>query len=232
MDNVGQLQVEKLTSPDYSVAKIIMPADYTLTVEASAMISMDTNVSMETKLKGGLLGGIKRVMSAESLTVNEFTAQGGPGEIMIAPGPPGDLVYHQLKKGETLYLQSSAYVASTPGVETDMKWQGFKNSFFGGAGLFLVKVTGEGTVFFNAYGAILEIPVQDNYVVDTGYIVGFESTLTYNVTFLQGLKTSLLGGEGLVCQFSGSGKVWIQTRKISPFAIWLWPFRPNKKDND
>jgi uncharacterized protein (TIGR00266 family) len=87
--------------------------------------------------------------------------------------------------------------------------------FFSGEGLILLKCSGIGDIFFNSYGAILELDVEDEVYVDTGFIVAFESTLNYQVTTLPGArpgtnwKSLFLGGEGLVCRFSGRGKVWI-----------------------
>ena len=72
-------------------------------------------------------------------------------------------------------------------------------------------------------------------MVDTGYIVAFEDTLNYNVEVLNGLsfknlKTSIFGGEGLVARFSGTGKLWIQTRNVYPFVNFLHAFRPVKSN--
>ena len=79
--------------------------------------------------------------------------------------------------------------------------------------------------------------VTDDYYVDTGYIVAFEDTLDYKVTVLPGLsrggkvKSFFFGGEGLVCKFSGQGKVWVQTRNVNPFLNWIHRFRPTKNNN-
>ncbi len=224
------LQFEILGKPDYGFLKLRLAAGQSLCVEASAMAAMDTNLVMKTRMKGGLMASLKRGLAGESLFMNEFTAEGGPGEICIAPGAIGDLAHYRIQPGKSIYLQSGAYVASSPEVKVDTKWDGFRG-FFSGTGLFLLKVEGNGDLFFNAYGGLVEIPVQGNYVIDTGYIAAFEDSLNYEVTLLGGLKTSLLGGEGLVCRFSGQGKIWLQTRQIYPFLRWLWPFRP-QKNND
>ncbi len=205
--------------PDFAFLTVKIPGNQTLKVEASAMATMDTNVEMKTKLKGGL----GRFLTGESLFINEFTAQGGPGEIKIAPGAPGDLE-HVYLTGETMYLQSSAFVASTMGVETDSKWQGMKG-FFSGESLFLIRCSGQGDLWFNTYGAMIEIEVAGNYVVDTGYIVAFTEGLQYSVTSVGGMKSLFLSGEGLVCRFTGEGKVWIQTRQVPALSWWVWPYR-------
>ena len=210
--------------PDFAFLTVQIPAGETLKVEASAMATMDTNLVMKTKMKGGL----SRLLTGESLFTNEFTAQHGPGQIGIAPGSPGDLEHVHLNN-ETIYLQSSSFVASTPGVQTDSKWQGFKG-FFSGESLFLIRCSGTGDLWFNTYGAMIEVDVTQDYIVDTGYIVAFTEGLQYEVRMLGGLRTSFLSSEGLVCRFSGQGKVWIQTRQVPAFAWWTLPFRPQKNN--
>lgn len=208
--------------PDYAFLTVQLPANQTLKVEASAMATMDVNVEMKTKFKGGL----GRFLTGESLFINEYTAVGGRGEIKIAPGAPGDLD-HVYLEGSTIYLQNSAYVASGMGVEIESKWQGMKG-FFSGENLFLIRCYGQGDLWFNTYGAMIEIDVAGDYVVDTGHIVAFTEGLQYSVHKVGGYKSLFLSGEGLVCRFQGQGKVWIQTRNVSPFALWTRPFRPVK----
>src|SRR5690606_22208095 len=107
---IRQLEVEEQPGyqfriegrPDYAFLTVQIPPDETLKVEASAMATMDTNLRMKTKLRGGL----GRVVTGESIFVNEFTAEGGPGEIGIAPGSPGDMV-HLYLNDETVFLQNS-----------------------------------------------------------------------------------------------------------------------------
>lgn len=210
--------------PDYAFLTVQMPADSTLKVEASAMASMDTNLVMKTKMRGGL----GRLMTSESIFINEFTAEAGPGEISIAPGSPGDMG-HVFLDGNTIFLQNSAYVASDAGVEVETKWQGLTKGFFSGESLFLIRCSGKGDLWFNTYGAMIEIDVDGDYVVDTGNIVAFTEGLEYNITKVGGYKSLFFSGEGFVCRFSGQGKVWIQTRSSQAFASWLFPFRPIKK---
>lgn len=101
----------------------------------------------------------------------------------------------------------------------------------------LVKAQGTGDVFFNSYGAILEFDVRDSLLIDTGFVVAFEDTLQYRIQVLKGsrpaktLKNFFFGGEGFVCRFSGQGRVWVQTRQVSPLLQWIFPFRPAKKSD-
>ena len=213
--------------PDFAYLTVQVPGQQTMKVEGSAMATMSTNMEMKTKMKGGF----GRLLGGESIFINEFTAQGGPGEIGIAPGSPGDMEHQYISGGQEIYLQSSAFVASSMGVEVDSKWQGFKG-FFSGESLFLLRCAGQGDLWFNTYGAIIEVDVNGGYVVDTGCIVAFTSGLQYNVTMLGGYKSLFFSGEGLVCRFSGQGRVWIQTRQVGAFASWVWPFRPPPPKNN
>ncbi len=212
--------------PDFAFLTVNLPANQTLKVEASAMATMDNNLRMKTKFKGGL----GRFLTGESLFINEFTAEKGPGEIKIAPGPPGDLEHIYLDN-DTIYLQNSAYVASAIEVNVETKWQGMIKGFFSGESLFLIRCSGVGDLWFNTYGAIIPIDVDGDYVVDTGHIVAFTDGLDYNVRSIGGYKSLFFSGEGLVCRFQGTGRVWIQTRRVQAFARWVFPFRPAKRRN-
>lgn len=209
--------------PDYSYLTVKIPANQMLKVEASSMATMDTHIKMKTRMKGGL----GRFLTGESIFINEFTAENAPGEIGIAPATPGDL-YHQYLDGDTIYLQNSAFVASTRGVTVESKWQGMVKGFFSGEKLFLIRCSGVGDLWFNTYGAMIEIDVNDDYVVDTGNIVAFTEGLEYKITKVGGYKSLFFSGEGFVCRFSGKGKVWIQTRSAVGFASWAQYFRPAK----
>ena len=160
------------------------------------MAAMDPTIT----LKAGIRQTLGRAFGGESMVINTFTADRGPGEVIFAPGAPGDAMHYHLDMN-TLMVQRGAFVAHTDGVELTGKWQGAKG-FFSGKGLVLLQASGTGDLFFNSYGAILEIDVRGEYIVDTGYVVAFENTLNYNVDVLPGLKTGgkiksfLFGGEG------------------------------------
>ncbi|MBN2625954.1 MAG: TIGR00266 family protein [Spirochaetales bacterium] len=214
-------------APDYALVNITIPAGKTLKAEASSMAYMDSSLKMKTKMGGGF----KRMLSGENLFVNEFTAAEGEAQIGVAPGTPGD-IRHLYLEDETVYIQNSAFLASSPDLQTGIEFQGFKG-FFSGEKIFMIKCSGTGDLWFNSFGGILEIDVKNNYVVDTGHIVGFTGGLTYDVRPVGGLKSLFFSKEGLVCRFSGEGKIWIQTRLAPAFVTWADGFRriEKKKDN-
>ncbi|MBD3882213.1 TIGR00266 family protein [Phormidium tenue FACHB-886] len=221
-------------SPAYASLHLKLRANETVLVESGAMAAMDASIQMKSKVKGGLVKGIGRMLGGESLFISEFTAVDQSGELILSPGVPGDVQYYQLDGSRSLMVQSSGFLAASPTVEIDTKFQGFKG-FFSGESLFLLKVNGTGDFWFSSYGAILEIPVEGDYVVDTGYIVAFEDTLNYKVEMLgglsfRGLRTGVFGGDGLVCRFAGKGKLWVQSRQLYPFINFLNAFRPVKSN--
>ena len=216
--------------PDFASLTVMLDNGEQVVTEAGAMMGMSGQLKMETNMKGGLLGAAKRALGGESIFMNTYTADADGQRIDIAPSAPGD-IHHEELNGNTLFVQSGSYLASGTGVEVDSKWGGAK-TFFGGEGLFMLKISGTGPVWISSYGAIHEVHVSDTYVVDTGHIVGFEDTLTFNVKKVGGLKSLFFSGEGLVCEFSGQGRLWIQTRNAPSLAGFLHPFRPEKANNN
>lgn len=229
----NQLAFNISLRPDFSLLTVQLQQGQKVFAEPSAMASMSPTLTLKAGLKGGALKSLGRMFGGESLIVNTFTATSGPGEVVFAPGHLGDTQHYRLTGG-SLLLQRGAYMANSEGVEINGKWQGAKG-FFSGEGLVLLKASGVGDVFFNSYGAILQVDVTNDYYVDTGYVVAFEDTLQYQVQVVPGLrgggfKRLFFSGEGLVCRFSGQGKVWIQTRYVSPYLSWINQFRPTKKN--
>ncbi|MDY7021916.1 MAG: TIGR00266 family protein [Cyanobacteriota bacterium] len=220
-------------SPSYASLRLDLKPHQTVIVESGAMAAMDSCIKMQSQLKGGLMKGVGRMLSGESLFLSEFRAENQPGQLFLSPGIPGDILHYSLQ-GNGLMIQSSGFVASGDRVNLDTNFQGFKG-FFSGESLFLIRATGEGDIWLNSYGAILEISVDGDYVVDTGYIVAFEDTLDYSVEIIGGLafknlKTGILGGEGLVCRFRGQGKLWIQSRQLMSLLNFFYPFRPTQSN--
>ncbi len=225
--------------PDFPLLRVRLAQGQSCFAEPSAMVTMDPAVSLKAGLRGGLGKSMGRLMGGESLIQNTFTANAGAGEVSFAAGALGDIVHYRLDGAGSLMLSRGAYLVSSGGIALDAKWQGMRG-FFSGAGMVLLRAHGQGDVFFNAYGALLPIDVDGHSYVDTGYVVAFEDTLSYRVTVMPGLrpgnaaklKTFFLGGEGLICEFSGKGRVWVQTRQIGSFLSWVYPYRRVQQKNN
>jgi uncharacterized protein (TIGR00266 family) len=221
------MQNNVLYRPSYSLLQLLLDPGEQVLAESGAMVSMTPNVQIQTSAKGGILGGLKRaVLGGESFFINTFTCQGGPGEMTLAPSLPGDIM-HVPMAGGTLFVQSGSYICSSAAIQTDTSWAGGRG-FFSGEGLFLLKCDGAGDLFVSSYGAIhmVELQAGQQYLVDTGHMVAFEATVTYNVQAVGGLKSTLLSGEGLVCNFTGPGRLYLQSRSMDAFLKFLIPKLP------
>ncbi len=223
------MEHEVLYRPSYSLLKIRLRQGEAVSAEAGAMVSMSSCIEIKTAAKGGIFGALKRsVLGGESFFVNTFMAADS-GEVTFAPTLPGDIQALELK-GQSFYAQSGAYIASSPDIQVDTKWGGAK-TFFSREGLFLLKMSGTGNVFLSSYGAIHEIDLEagQKYIVDTGHMVAFAEGVGYSVKRVGGLKSTLFSGEGLVCELTGPGKIYIQTRSADAFLAWLIPQIPKKE---
>lgn len=228
------MQIEVKHRPAYALAVVRLGAGESVVAESGALVSRDAHVEVDTSsakkdegLVAGLFAGLKRMVAGESFFQNRYTAVAREGEVTFAPALVGDVAVHELDG--TMYLQSSAWLCAPPEVTLDAKWGG-ASGFFGAGTMVLVKATGRGPVAFNAFGAIKEIRVEGEYLIDTGHVVAFEEGLTTSVSrFGGGWMSMIFGGEGLVCRFKGTGRVWIQTRNPGAFGALLGPLLPMRE---
>ena len=209
--------------PDYAALSVVMDAGEKVVTETGAMMGMDPAIKMETNMKGGLLAAASRALGGESVFLNTYTATGPNQQLDLAPKTPGDMAEVALS-GNAVRVQRGSYVAHTGDIEVSAKWGGAK-AFFGGEGLIMLEARGTGTMWMASYGAIHLINVTGAYTVDTSHIVAFDESLTFNVTKLGGMKSLFLSQEGLVCRFTGNGRLWIQTRNAPALASFFQPFR-------
>ncbi len=217
-----------LCEPSYSLLEVELEANEKIVAEAGAMSWMTSNISTETSSRGGLMSGLKRaVLTGESFFQNTYRAENETGSIGIAPGTAGDIVAHELD-GE-LFLEGGAFLASTLDVECNSKYQGLKGLL--GEGMFVLHVSGTGTLFFNAYGDIEEVQVDGSYIVDNGFAVAWDPSLQYHLTRSKKIR-SFLFSDQLLMNFTGQGRLWIQSRSPRTLANWVHPFRPVESKSD
>lgn len=218
--------------PSYSLGVLKLEPREQVRVEGGAMVSMSQGIQLETGATGGILQSLKRsFLGGESFFQNIYTAPEMGGEITVAPALPGDLQTLSIHAGEEMLLQSGSYVASEIDINTDTHWGGAK-TFFGGEGLFMLKLTGMGEVVISSYGAIFErvLSPGETYTVDTGHLVAFPAQMPFRVRAVGGIKSTLFSGEGLVVDLTGPGRVLMQTRSMSAFLSWLVPQLPKRSD--
>ena len=202
--------------------------------QSGGMTWMDNGFAMETNMKGGLMKGLGRMMSGESLFMATYTATRQNMEMVIASTFPGNILDLELK-GNSIIAQKSAFLCAQPTVNLSAYvTKGLRAGLFGGEGFILQKLTGYGMVFLEIDGTMVEkvLGPGETIKVDTGNVAAFEEQVQYQAEMVKGFKNILFGGEGLfLTTLTGPGKVWLQTMNMPSFAKQLIPFLPKSSSN-
>jgi uncharacterized protein (TIGR00266 family) len=227
------MDAELTHRPSYTHLIVTLEEDESIRAEPGAMVGHSANVAVETTTsRDGLLSSAKSMLGGESMFANEFVAEDGPGRVTFAPPSPGDVMEHELD-GETLYATDGAFLAATSGVDIDSELGGLK-SMLGEASLTPLALKGTGSAFIEAYGGLERIDLErgESYVLDNEHLVAWDDSIDFETRSVGGLKASLLGGEGLVFEFTGPGTAWYQTRDLDAFVSVLAPRLPNNNANN
>ena len=218
-------------SPSYSLLTVSLDEGEVVSSEPGAMVAQ-FGVVMQTGTGWNPIRGFRRVLGGESFFVNRFEGGPGGGWVMLAPPAPGDIREYCMQPGDELFIQSGSYLASWGGVGIDSRFQGLRG-LFTGEGLFFLRATAvnaPGSVIFDSYGAIREIPLEPGgeLVVDTGHLVALTSGVDYSIGRVGGIRSLVGGGEGLVMRLRGSGVVWVQTRNLLALTDWAMSLLPQQ----
>lgn len=198
--------------------------------QRGAMCWMSPNMEMATTT-GGLGKMFGKALTGESLTENQYTAQGGPGMIAFGSGVPGNILAVDVTGGRTIIAQKRSFLASEMGVnvETHFQKKGAAG-FFGGEGFIMQKFSGQGTVFLEIDGSTVEYMLQpgQTLIVDTGSLAAMDASVNMDIQMVKGLGNMLGGGEGLFnTVLTGPGRVWLQTMPVPSLAGALVPYLPS-----
>lgn len=226
------MQVDVVEKGAFQYALVRLDSGEQFISESAAMFrcsaNIDIDVTTKSRAKGGLLGGIKRLIAGENFFFSTYSTNDGlSGEVGVAPSLPGEIKIIEMDGSVNWICTGGSYLASTPGLNIDTKFQGFKGFFTGEAPVF-VEVSGVGDLLVTAFGRIAEMDVPPGgLTVDTGHVVAYENTLTYEIgkagsSWIQ----SFLAGEGLVIHFSGEGKILTQSHNPGGFGKSLGPMLP------
>jgi len=209
--------------PAFSTVFLTLDPGDRIMTEAGAMASMSSQLAMKTELSGGLISALlKKFLGGETLFINTFSnPTHQPLQLVLTQSSVGDMGVIELK-GTEICFQPGAYIAHTPGVQMGVQWAGF-SSWLSGEGLFKLKLSGTGLVFFGAYGGLMQRHVDGEFVVDTGHLVAYDPSFTMKVGLAGGLIGSVTSGEGLVNRLSGKGTLYLQSRSIDGLVRFLRP---------
>lgn len=200
--------------------------------ESGGMSWMSANMAMKTDTKGGLMKGLGRMMSGESLFLTTYYPEQGVGTITFSSEFPGKIVPIELSEGQTMICQKDAFMAAEDAVKLEIHFRKRLGAgLFGGEGFILQKLTGPGIAFLEIAGEITEYNLKEGQLlkVDPGHIAFFEPTVNYDITRVKGMKNMFFGGEGIfLASVSGPGKVWLQSMPLANLAGRLLHYMPHK----
>jgi len=197
--------------------------------QPGSLLAMSGNLDIKGKADGGIMKSIGRMFSGESFFMQNIEANKGKGWVSLSTPVPGDIIEIELERGKELFVQKDGFLVGTKDIDIATKMQGIIKGLVSGEGLFIAKISGQGTVFLETYGSSIEIEVKDGeeIIVDNGNIVAWESSLDYEITkATSGWISAIITGSGFVCKFKGNGKVWTQSCNLKNLAGSLYPLFP------
>ena len=222
-----QYQIKGETLP---VVICHLEAGEKMITEKGSMSWMSPNMHMETGTNGGIGKAFGRMFSGESMFQNTYTSQGGNGTIAFASSFPGSIKAFEISPGNEMIFQKSAFLAAEAGVQLSVHFQKKLGSgLFGGEGFILQRVSGQGTMFAEFDGHVIEYELQagQQIVVDTGHLAAMTPSCQMDIQTIRGVKNIVFGGEGLFnTSITGPGRVWLQTMPASNVAGALLPYLP------
>lgn len=215
------MQVTQLGGKSFSFLKVDLTGGESIFAESGAMTSMDPFIDLRAKLKGGFFSALMmKFFGKEALFVSVFkNTKRKTQSIYLTQKYPGEICEAEIKN-ETLYIQQGSFIAHTKGVNFSLSWAGW-SSKLAGEGLFRLRVSGSGKVWYGSYGAVVEKYVNGQYIVDNGHLLSYPKNIKLSIKLSGGIFSSFFGGEGLVLRLSGKGKIKLQTRSVGGLVGWL-----------
>ena len=215
---------------DLPGVSIVLDKGESVYTQSGGMAWMDNGITMNTNIKGGLMKGIGRMFSGESLFMATYTSSLPNQEIVFASTFPGKIIELDLVPGQDWICQKSSFLVGEPGVNLSVEWtRRVSAGLFGGEGFILQRLSGHGKVFLEVAGSVVKRELKPGEVikVDTGNVVGFDRQVKYEIETIKGFKNIFFGGEGLfLTKLTGPGTVYLQTLTMQNVASRLLPFIP------
>ncbi|MEJ2759935.1 MAG: TIGR00266 family protein [Anaerolineales bacterium] len=214
----------QIIGDDLQLVEIQLDPREGVRAEAGAMTYMEDGVEMQTSTGGGILQGLKRAVTGESFFITSFINQGSRRSSVAFAAPyPGRVVPLDLTaEGGQFICQKDSFLCAAQGIEVEIAFtKRLGAGLFGGEGFILQRLQGNGLAFVHAGGTIIEktLAQGETIRVDTGCIVGFSTTVDYDISFVGGVRNALFGGEGLfIAKLRGPGKIYLQSLPLSRLA--------------
>jgi uncharacterized protein (TIGR00266 family) len=223
----------KIIGQTVPVVEVTLNKGETMYTQTGGMSYQTDGITMKTNTRGGLMKGIGRMFSGESLFMANFTAERDGAMIAFGTTVPGNIMpvdLSQMPNGLT--VQKGSFLCAEDSIETSVTFsKKFSAGLVGGEGFILQKAKGNGMLFLEVDGDPIEKELMPGEVlkVDTGNVVAFEQTVSYEVEMVKGIGNIFLGGEGLfLTRLVGPGKVILQSQNFGDFVGRIAPFIPNR----
>lgn len=222
--------------PTFSLLQVQLGPGEVLIAEAGSMVARASHVDMQVKLNAGKNPGffgmmkamfiavLRKVAGGETFFVNHFASPQG-GWVWLAPALSGG-VRHIPLQGQKMLFSTGAFLASAGDVDLKLRFGGLR-ALLAKEGAFFLEASGTGEIWVTSYGAVDEVYCNGTYIVDNGHIVGFDSSLDFKIKSPGGGAMGFFAsGEGLVCEFTGQGRILVQSRNLGALVGWLSRMMP------
>ncbi len=215
------------------VVEVELNRGETVYTQSGGMTYQSDGIEMKTNARGGVMKSLGRMFSGESIFMANYTAQVDGAKVAFATTVPGNIIpvnLSELPNGIT--VQKGSFLCAEDSIETSVTFsKRFSAGLVGGEGFILQKAQGRGMLFLEVDGDPIEMNLMPGEVikVDTGNVVAFEPSISYEVETIKGLGNIFLGGEGLfLTRLVGPGKVILQSQNFGDFVGRITPYIPNK----
>lgn len=215
------------------VVEMTLNKGETVYTQSGGMAYQTDGISMKTNARGGVMKSLGRMFAGESLFMANYSAEKDGAMVAFASTVPGAVVPVDLNKMPNgIILQKGAFLCAENSVNTSVSFtKKLGAGLFGGEGFILQKAEGSGMLFLEVDGDVIEKDLAAGEVlkVDTGNVVAFDPSVSYEVEMVKGLGNIFLGGEGLfLTKLVGPGKVMLQSQNFGEFIGKIIPHIPTK----
>ncbi|MGH7148410.1 MAG: TIGR00266 family protein, partial [Nitrospiraceae bacterium] len=163
----------------FPMVRVELAAGENIKAESGAMVACSPTIDIESKMEGGFLGALSRkFLTGEKFFFQTLRASRGPGEALLAPTVPGEIVILELDGVNEYMVQKDGFLAGADAIVIESKMQSLSRGLLGGEGFFILKISGKGTLVLNSFGAIhkIELKPDQEYIVDNSHLVAWSTT--------------------------------------------------------
>ena len=224
----------KIVGQTVPVVEVTLNKGESMFTQSGGMAYQTEGIKMNTNARGGVMKSLGRMFAGESIFMANYTAETEGAMVAFASTVPGAIVPIDLRNLPSgLIMQKGAFLCAEQSVETSVAFtRKFSAGLFGGEGFILQKAQGNGIVFLEVDGDVIEKELAPGEVlkVDTGNVVAFDTNVSYEIETVKGLGNIFLGGEGLfLTKLVGPGKVILQSQNFNEFIARIVPHVSSKK---